>query len=1087
MSHDLPSIRTTCTPREDVLRGGLTDAHFAAQLDRIVRDPDGYPAYGDPNQFFELTYPTDGLRALLTRTFGRLANEKVPGAEHGLIRSETSFGGGKTHGLIAVYHLANGARPDNVEEFVDPSLIPDDCQVAAIVGDALDPITGLTTRGRTTYTLWGEIGMQLGEHAFQVLEASDEQRTAPGKDALETAFAGKPTIIIIDEIAQYLRALASSGNPDVRRMAESLPAFLKTLLEVAASNENVVVILTLATSQDAFGMETDALERLTSDAQAEAAAAMEQVVTDTASVGARFTSGGSIVKPAEDVEIGHILKRRLFERIDETQAEAAAQAYQELYTALANQGENLSGGADKPGPYAAAVQTSYPFHPELIRVLDQRLGTIPGFQRARGALKLLADAIEGVWHDEIDLPILNVGDLHYENPAVLGHVTTNLGRPAFDGVAKSDFVGTSSHAYAIDQNHLSGKHDIARRAAGTVFTHSLELQATAGAGRPEVLLGTLRPGERGDVAIEALNALDTTAWYLDYDHNRYRFKTEPNPNAIVAAEETNLSNTHVAQEMRHRVEEAFPSEQPVDVVAFPTGPESVPDQPQRFRLAVLHHDDLAVGSGDAPPALLVDMLGKTGASGSPRINRNAVAFLVADAEQIANYRKAVAWDMAAHVVVDDTTRMQQFDEPIRKKLQNLADGSRLNARVALTRCYKHLFLPSSDRANGYLRHEELAPQSQGDVKTKQTTVIREYLEQIGKIQSSEVGIQYLESKAWPKDAGSVSTQAVMDRFWQDHGLALVLNPHLLTAPMRQAVKSGRWIYYDADTQTTSTANDPPPSITIGDATYLYKPDAAQDEGLLQRPVRVNDVTDILANQSRISGSDLRADLEARLGGEPKKGEVLDVLATAARGGPDARVFITKGEPEAGAKPLTPSEVERVGLDTIHVLTKREAEALDLDLGTRVVGPKPVEADGAIGQAFQSILNHVEDAQWPGGIQTLAITSSADVDTGIAPIRELHQAVTMLPTLNRHVSLTLDMDLTPLQGKANVDVSGPAEDLQRIEDTLFALADKAHGIDGRFTLTVHFEEPVAHDSPDIESLRKVLLLQQPGHVTIKAHP
>jgi len=1084
---DLSSIRTTCTPREDVLQGGLTDAHFAAQLDRIVRNADGYPAYGNPDQFFELTYPTEGLRNLLTRTFGRLAKAKVPGAEHGLIRSETSFGGGKTHGLIAVYHLANGARPGNVDEFVDPKLIPDDCQVAAIVGDTLDPINGVTTDGQTTYTLWGEIGMQLGEHAYTALKASDEQRTAPGKDALEAAFNGKPTIIIIDEIAQYLRALASSGNPDVRRMAESLPAFLKTLFEVAAGNENVVVILTLATSQDAFGTETDALELLTSEAQAEAAATMEQVVKETTSVVARHVSGSSVVKPAEDVEIGHILKRRLFERIDAAQAEAVAQAYEELYTTLSQQGESLSGGADKPSQYATAVQTSYPFHPELIRVLDQRLGTIPGFQRARGALKLLAEAIEGIWRDEIDLPILNVGDLHYENPAVLGHVTTNLGRPAFDGVAKSDFVGSGSHAYAIDQNHLSGKNGIARRAAGTVFTHSLELQSSAGAGRPEVLLGTLRPGERGDVAIEALNALDKTAWYLDYDYNRYRFKTEPNPNAIVAAEEANLTNTQVAQEMRHRVEETFPTEQPINVIAFPTGPESVPDQPQRFRLAILHHDDLAVESGDAPPALLVDMLNKTGASGSTRINRNAVTFLVADANQIANYRKAVAWDMAAHAVADDTARMQQFDEPIRQKIQNLADSSRLNARVALTRCYKHLFIPSSDRANGYLRHEELAPQSQGDVKTKQTTVIREYLEQIGKIQSSEMGVQYLEAKAWPKDAGNVTTQDIMDRFWQDHGLNLVLNPHLLTAPMRKAVQSGRWVYYDANTKTTSTASDPPPNITISDATYLYKPQAAQDEGLLQKPVRVNDVTDILTNQSRISGSDLRTELEARLGGEPKKGEVLDVLATAAKGGPDARVFITKGEPQPGSKPLTPSEVERTGLDTIHILTKTEAEALNLDLGTRVVGPKPVEASGAIGQAFQNVLNQVEDAQWPTGIQTLAITSTADVDTGITPIRELHQAVTMLPTLNRHVTLKVDMDLNPLQGTVHVNVNGPADDLQKVEDTLFALAGKAHAVDGQFTLTIHFDEPVAHDSADIESLRKVLLMQQPGHVTVKAEP
>lgn len=1084
---NLASIRDHCVPREDVLEGGLTDAHFAAQLDRIVRAPENDPAYGDPDRFFEVTYPTEGLKDLLRRTFGRLSGADVPDAQHGLIRSETSFGGGKTHGLIAAYHLARGARPGNLDEFVDASLLPDACRVAAIVGDVLDPVNGVHTDGQTTYTLWGEIGQQLGRDAYAILEESDRQRTAPGRDALERAFDGRPTLIIIDEIAQYLRALASSGSEDVRRLAEALPVFLKNLLEVAASNEHVVVILTLATAQDAFGSETDALDTLTREAHADAEAALDKVVDETTSVVSRFTSGGSVVKPAEDVEIGHILKRRLFERIDDAAAEEAAQRYQTLYETLTAHNEGLAGGADRPVEYARSVHTSYPFHPELIRVLDQRLGTIPGFQRARGALKLLAEAVAGIWSDQVDLPIINVGDLHYENPAVLAHVTTNLGRGAFEGVAKSDFLGPNAHAYAIDQNDLAGKGAIARRAAGTVFTHSLELQASAGAGRPEVILGTLRPGERADVAIEALAALDKTAWYLDYENLRYRFKTEPNPNAIVAAEEHNLTNTLVANEMRHRIEEAFPTENPLHVIHFPTGPESLPDTPQQLRLAILHHDDLAVESGDAPPALLTDMLGKTGTSLATRVNRNAVAFLVADRTQIANYRNAVAWDMAAHAVVDDAARMQQFDEPIRRKLHGLADQSKISARVALGRCYKHLYVPSSDRATGYLRHEELSPQSQGDVKTKQTSVIRAYLEQINQIQTAEMGVQYVQAKAWPKDAGHVATQAMLDRFWHDHGLPLVLNSNLLTAPIRKGVESGRWVYYDADTTTASTASDPPPSVTIADTTYLYTPQAAQEAGLLQKPVRVADVTDILTTTTRISGSDLRTQLEARLGGEPKKGEVLSALKNAAQGGENARAFVVQGEPQTGAKPLTPSEIERTGLDTLHVLTKAEADAIGLDLGTRVVGPRPVEANGAIGQAFQTVLNQVEDAQWPDGIRTLAITATADVDTGITPIQELHQALTMLPTFERRVDLELDFDFAPLQGSGAVNVSGTAADLEKVEDALFALADKAAGVDGRFTLEIVFDEPVAHDGDPIERLRKILLKQQPGPVTVKAHP
>jgi predicted AAA+ superfamily ATPase len=125
----LRSITQTSQPRSDVLQGGLTDAHFAAQLDQVVRSPEKYPVYGDPTEFFAVTYPTDGLKQLLASTFGRLSGQagQVDGAEHGVVRLQTSFGGGKTHGLIAAYHLASGARPLSIGEFVDPDLLPDSC------------------------------------------------------------------------------------------------------------------------------------------------------------------------------------------------------------------------------------------------------------------------------------------------------------------------------------------------------------------------------------------------------------------------------------------------------------------------------------------------------------------------------------------------------------------------------------------------------------------------------------------------------------------------------------------------------------------------------------------------------------------------------------------------------------------------------------------------------------------------------------------------------------------------------------------------------------------------------------------------
>lgn len=70
-------IITACSPREDVLTGGLTDKHFAAQLDQVVANAPGYESYADADRFFDLTYPTQGLRDLLGGTFARLGAHLV--------------------------------------------------------------------------------------------------------------------------------------------------------------------------------------------------------------------------------------------------------------------------------------------------------------------------------------------------------------------------------------------------------------------------------------------------------------------------------------------------------------------------------------------------------------------------------------------------------------------------------------------------------------------------------------------------------------------------------------------------------------------------------------------------------------------------------------------------------------------------------------------------------------------------------------------------------------------------------------------------------------------------------------------------
>jgi predicted AAA+ superfamily ATPase len=240
-------------------------------------------------------------------------------------------------------------------------------------------------------------------------------------------------------------------------MAQAIPPFLKSLFELAAGNPKVVVIITLATQADAYGRETEELTELMNGAEGE----FQGALADTQSLLARTVS---VIKPAEDAEIVEILKRRLFAEIDGNAASEAAGAYKAYYEDLAGRGETFSGGAEQPATYGDLVARSYPFHPELVRVLDKRIGSISNFNRARGALKLLAEVVAGVWQDKRDVEILNVADVDFRRSAVLSHLTVGIDRPDFEQVARVDFVGPNSHAATVDATRFAGHAPYATRA-----------------------------------------------------------------------------------------------------------------------------------------------------------------------------------------------------------------------------------------------------------------------------------------------------------------------------------------------------------------------------------------------------------------------------------------------------------------------------------------------------------------------------------------------------------------------------------------------------------------------------------------------
>ena len=118
----LPTIFGTCRLREDMRRGAITEADFAADLAPVI-SRQASEEYSDPALFFANTYPTRGLKNLLANVCRRLSG--AGGEVASILRLDASYGGGKTHGLIALAHAASGMQGvTNIAEFLDPELRP---------------------------------------------------------------------------------------------------------------------------------------------------------------------------------------------------------------------------------------------------------------------------------------------------------------------------------------------------------------------------------------------------------------------------------------------------------------------------------------------------------------------------------------------------------------------------------------------------------------------------------------------------------------------------------------------------------------------------------------------------------------------------------------------------------------------------------------------------------------------------------------------------------------------------------------------------------------------------------------------------
>ncbi len=628
--------REVVEPHQDVATGEFQQAEFAADLAKVYSGS-APSEYCNPQEFYARTYLTDGLSTLLIGAAKRLSNN---GGDP-VVELQTNFGGGKTHSMLALYHMAGESKSEDLSG-LDQLLseaglsVPDGISRAVLVGTSRGPADVIKHGKQEVRTTWGEMAWQLGgAKAFKLVAENDASGIAPGSDLLEKLFKQcSPSLILIDEWVAYLRQIyriegLPSGSFDANI------SFVQSLTEAVKTSPQTLLVASLPASQIEVGGEGGQ----------EALARLKQT----------FSRVESSWRPASQEESYEIVRRRLFKEIPGDKfhhRDNTLKQFAKLYRD--NAGDFPPGCADED--YRRKLDKAYPIHPELFDQLYTSWGTLEKFQRTRGVLRLMAQVIHELWMNADPSVLIMPGSVAISSPRVEPELLHYL-KVNWQSIIASDIDGLSAVPYKIDQGAPNlNKYSATRRIARTIFlgTAPAEGQENQGLDDKQINLGVVQPGERPAIFGDALRRLTNQAKFMHSDHGRYWYSESPSLNRMAADRAAQLEDALIAIEIDKSLAKyinGIADRGHFDAVQVaPQNSADVPDEPNGVRVVVLgvaypHSGrDGSLASTEAKDILLQR-------GNAARVYRNTIMFAAADGRQLESLSDAVrsrlAWDQIA--------------------------------------------------------------------------------------------------------------------------------------------------------------------------------------------------------------------------------------------------------------------------------------------------------------------------------------------------------------------------------------------------------------------------------------------------------
>ncbi|GGM39994.1 Swt1 family HEPN domain-containing protein [Dactylosporangium sucinum] len=656
--------REVIAPHHDVATGQYNAAEFAADLHMVAtRNPDVSREYSNPVAFFQRTYLTEGLRDLLGRAARRITGDMNASP---IVNLQTNFGGGKTHSMLALYHLCSGLPvteyPQEVQDIIGDAKLPDAGKVqrVALVGTHLMPgKSSAKDDGTEVRTLWGELAWQLGGRAgFDLIAEADRTSTNPGEALTQLISTYAPCLILVDEWVAYARQLY--GRDDLPAGTfDTQFTFAQTLTEVVKSIPGALLVISIPASDTASGQDTATggsdLEVGGANGQ-EALRRLQNVVRRVADQW----------RPASAYESFEIVRRRLFAAPDaaaKRDISAVARQFVQFYAEHRGEFPRECGEI----AYEERIKRAYPIHPELFDRLYEDWSTLERFQRTRGVLRLMSAVVHTLWARGDAGPLIMAASVPLDVPTVASELTQYL-PDAWKPIIDADIDGEGSTPARVDgERPTFGSRALTRRIARTIFVGAAPTLHTAHKGieRQHVWLGVAVPGDTVGNFGSALEVLGQRATYLYVDGARYWYDTQ-------------ASVTRTAQDFADRLRE-HPEEVWAELVRrlgkerssrgdfaavhpCPEDSGAVPDT-EEAKLVVLHPQYSHARSNTDSPALRFAQTCLDTRGSAQRINRNAVVFLAPDnrrMEELADAtRDFLAWQYICQRVNELNLTAQQ--------------------------------------------------------------------------------------------------------------------------------------------------------------------------------------------------------------------------------------------------------------------------------------------------------------------------------------------------------------------------------------------------------------------------------------------